>query len=359
MAAISSSYNSAYGRRADNGGSPTKTATSPYAYGPRAYAENGGIAPASNDVFAGPNATGAVPKSDVPDEDAQKLWDYVTSFNSSLATQRGNIDRDLTNALGQISQRRNMAGQVIATLPASAQQAYAGVQSAQNASQAAANAALPGDNQNAGAQVLPYHDQALQMNKAGSIATGPLLQLSAQARADSGSNSLRAAAIDAKAAVDAREQEMAFNLLQMQREEKQRKEDAAREDSRYATDWEHQLALRGLDEKAAKTQQPDIRGSGLDSETADSIRQTPAYRYAMASVSEGLDVANKATMGGAVGHYYGAQVGANIQGKKSTYDPGHSTKKLTVDEVLKKYASNPDLVRVLAADLRGPAATGT
>lgn len=287
--------------------------------------------------MAGPGTRGTPPSFDlrIPQERTSLsemmttgggMSDYEQQYRDAMSQTGAGIERQFRMAMEDIAQRERAAGEALGLLPGQVNELYdqgnAGLANAISSLDSAQ--AASGLNSFMGAEPMMAPLQtAMGMDRTARLADVPLLQLAQQTEFARQRGGLGNARLEAEQQMQAEERQFLRDMMDRDYERQLLNERWSREDAMRDEDWQRELSLYGIQQEAEEASGPDPLGSGLSRAEADTIRQSPAYRYAInSSLGEGI-----------------SRDGENVQ--------------LTAEEVINKYANDPLLQRVLIADLLG------
>lgn len=306
--------------------------------------------PAKGQGYAPPPAAPAQPQL-APNQYGldPSLTAYLDQFNTSLAGSRKAIDTQLAQAMGELGQRRDAAAHVVAGLPGEISRAYAPAQAGLQQAGVAGQGALSQDVRGSVGAMSGPLQSALAMEKGGGNAMRPYLDLANQANYGAGSAALRQQAMIGQQSIDAQQREFVQSLLANQLQRKQANDDFyahsqfthdlnAEDDAKH---HEQAIADAAAGHRTAMTDKADAE---IDANTGghiktqaemDSIRSSPAYRYAVSSMTTP-----------------GFLQGMSPDDVKQAAGLGLNIPTLTGAQIATKYAQNPQLLYALLADNR-------
>lgn len=151
-----------------------------------------------------------------PGADIASYQPYIDAFTASLGQTRAAVGAQLAQQQQALAGRRDQAAGVIATLPALAQQNYAGAQGGLDAAAAAGQSSLSSDVAGKVGALAGPLGAALQQSQAGETAMQPFLGLANQANYDSGNAQIAAAKADADEQDRSDQRSLQSTLLQAQ-----------------------------------------------------------------------------------------------------------------------------------------------
>lgn len=305
--------------------------------------------PSKGQGYAPPPGQQQVPGQPSPYGLDPSLTAYLSQFNSSIANSRKSIDTQLAQAMGELGQRRDAAAKVVAGLPGEVNQAYAPAQAGLQQAGVAGQGALSQDVRGSVGALAGPLQSALAQEKGGGNAMQPYLDLANQANYGAGSSALRQQAMVGQQALDSKQQDFVQSLLQNQLSRQQANDDFyshsqfTHDLNQQDTQAAHATAVQDAT-NAHNTAKTDAQDQAISGETGghiqsqaemDAIRSSPAYKYAVSSMTTA-----------------GFLSGMSPQEAQQVKAMGINIPTLTGSEIATKYAQNPQLLYALLADNR-------
>jgi hypothetical protein len=282
---------------------------------------------------------GANPGTPMPSQGTQIVspdyTPYLNAYHNNIQQSRAMIDKQLTSALQSLGQRRDAAAGVVAQIPQLAAANYNTVRGNEKGAQNIAGGIAGLAPGTSAAQAFAPLGAAAQQDVAGTKSMVPFMNLANMAAYQGGTTALQQQAMQGNQQLDSEQRAFQNQLLMAQITGDQSAKNLNTQHQWSIEDAQRAHAQTMQDQRTALAQQAGF----TDGAQADAATNSPAYRYALQSMTGGIQDNN----GG-----WGANgINTPISGAWAGTSGAGGVKQLSGTEVAQKYRAQPDVLRAL------------